>query len=733
MARRATRRHAATLQVPARVQVAAAGARATDGFVPLSQCGLWALQREYFMRTGIDAWRTNTVPSFATSNPYIAHAYAQIALAYMDDCGLLAPTLKDAKERLHIVELGAGSGRFAFHFLRSITSLLDDEGVPRNRLRYVMTDIVPANIAFWRGHEQLRPFIDAGILDFAEYDAVAGGAVQLQVSGDGFDAERPMPRVVGIANYVFDSIEQDLFEIDRGTLKETAVRLVEERGHDHDADGAALATRSRPCEDDYYGVRAWDAILAEYRRLARASIVFPVGALRCLGNLRALANDRLLVLSVDWGWTRLSAAEGAAPPCVLRHGSISMDVNFHALAAYTRIEQGRVLENPRSRGKLLLAGFVFDADHANLSRTFRAHAREVAQFTPADFAALKRANDRPHDTRDVSELLAMVRLGRGSEEVLRAAYEPLVHALAGASPAEREDVLAVLDDVWNESYAMRPEARPAFELGTLAAAAQGYERSIAWFDRARAQHGPAPAIAFNVGLSLWNLGRLVDGRASMADALALDPGFAPARRFLADKGMAPLGDVGSVPTVERRARPRINWALVRDRCRDGNVRLEPLSAASHARAIYEVSNPRVLRLTQLPALRSPAAAHRWIEAERHKSNMHLFAVRHHRFGIIGVASIRVLRGSGHIYYWVGQAFWGQGFGAIAISQLLRIGVAALGVTRFRTCVLRENRRSAHLLESFGFRRQRRDKSGLEVYCAGGTPGDVAQPRAPRGA
>jgi hypothetical protein len=43
----------------------------------LSHSMLWELQREFFARQGVEAWRQGAVPHYITSNPFIASAYAQ--------------------------------------------------------------------------------------------------------------------------------------------------------------------------------------------------------------------------------------------------------------------------------------------------------------------------------------------------------------------------------------------------------------------------------------------------------------------------------------------------------------------------------------------------------------------------------------------------------------------------------------------------------------------------------
>ncbi|MFW1950288.1 hypothetical protein ACG907_20660, partial [Acinetobacter bereziniae] len=94
------------------------------------------------------------VPHYVTSNPTIANAYAEMALAFWRDRQRLAPQ----SGPLTICELGAGSGRFAFYFLRRLESLCAEADVPPQAFRYVLTDAADANLAFWRSHPCFEPF-----------------------------------------------------------------------------------------------------------------------------------------------------------------------------------------------------------------------------------------------------------------------------------------------------------------------------------------------------------------------------------------------------------------------------------------------------------------------------------------------------------------------------------------------------------------------------------------------
>ena len=82
---------------------------------PFSESSLWELQQNYFAQRGVNAWRSGQVPHYVSSNPRLANSYAEIVIALWQDQQRLAFGTEPG-EPIYIVELGAGSGRFAFHF-----------------------------------------------------------------------------------------------------------------------------------------------------------------------------------------------------------------------------------------------------------------------------------------------------------------------------------------------------------------------------------------------------------------------------------------------------------------------------------------------------------------------------------------------------------------------------------------------------------------------------------------
>src|SRR4026207_396733 len=95
-------------------------------------------------RRGAPAWPCGDLPWYVTSNAFIARAYARMVVGWLRD--LAAKGGLDRAQPVYVLELAAGSGHFAFLFLKKLQAIL--AGLPALAfldVRYVMTDLPEAN------------------------------------------------------------------------------------------------------------------------------------------------------------------------------------------------------------------------------------------------------------------------------------------------------------------------------------------------------------------------------------------------------------------------------------------------------------------------------------------------------------------------------------------------------------------------------------------------------------
>src|SRR5258708_15113631 len=128
--------------------------------VPLSQSLIWRLQREFYIQRGLRAWTEDMVPNFLTNNPFIAQIYARIVFEFLGDCVEFGPKeSRPSPDRpLRILELGAGPGKFAYLFLRNLTTLLRTKRISPHIVRYCLPTFSERVVPPWRTLSALPVF-----------------------------------------------------------------------------------------------------------------------------------------------------------------------------------------------------------------------------------------------------------------------------------------------------------------------------------------------------------------------------------------------------------------------------------------------------------------------------------------------------------------------------------------------------------------------------------------------
>ncbi len=472
---------------------------------------MWSLQRAFFERHGVGAWSRGIVPHYVTTNPFIARAYARMVAAYLQDRGTGDP----AREHVHLVEIGGGSGRFAYLLLRQLLPLLGSR-----RITYVLTDFAESVVGALERHPQLAAYVRDGVLDFARYDTAEPDApLRLRVSGREVDDV-----AVVIANYVFDSIPHDVFTREGGRLYEGHVALCSTQFEPDPTDPAILARarflhRLVPAGPRPYGDPELDALLDAWREGPAASLRFPVAALRVCRSFRA-RGGRFLLLSGDKGDTR-DAGGAAAPTAFAVHGSVSVSVSYPRIVEWFRAAGGQAFVPPHQHGSIaVVAGVCGPGPHP---ATARAWEEEVEGFGPDDYFSLKGAIDGAAEGTTLDALLAWLRLGRGDARALQACV-PALRALAPtAAPRHREDLVRLVDAAWANYFHLGEPNDLAFELGGLLAELGEHDAALRYFERSAALHGEQPLTLCRMFLCLLQAGRTEEALAVARRVLAIAP------------------------------------------------------------------------------------------------------------------------------------------------------------------------------------------------------------------
>ena len=503
---------------------------------PLSQSILWKLQRNFFEGQGIDAWRQGTVPHYVTSNPFIANAYAKVVFGFIRDCTAVIgdsaddsfPPL-DPSQPIYIIELGSGSGRFAYHFLKKFLVFYRISVLKDIPFTYVMTDFTERNIDFWRQHQSLRPLVEEGVLDFALFDTERDEELKLAESGGVLAPGNVNNPMVVIANYFFDSIPQDAFFIQGGQLYEGLV-TVSSYQQEPDLHDPELLSRleisydRKPVESDYYENTDWNEILQYYeKRLDDTAFLFPGAALQCIENFKGISGGRMLLLSGDRGYSHEDDLIDRGEPEMAGHGSFSMMVNYHAIGKYVQNQDGQPLHTAHRHAHLNISAFLMGNHPGDYTETRQAYRQTIENCGPDDFYALKKAIEHGYDSWTLEQLLAYIRLSGFDAKITLACYPALMDHLEHGSESEKQELCRVIQKVWDVYYPMAEEQDVACHFGVLLHKVGCYTEALDYFNRSVEIYGPDATVTYNMSMCHYGLRQMEAALKSIHEAVTLDP------------------------------------------------------------------------------------------------------------------------------------------------------------------------------------------------------------------
>jgi tetratricopeptide (TPR) repeat protein len=509
---------------------------------PLSKCILWRLQRNFFEGQGIEAWRQGTVPHYITSNPFIANAYAKVVFGFIRDCSSVTPEPAnetfpplDSSQPIYIIELGSGSGRFAYHFMKKFLDIYRGSVLKDIPFTYIMTDYSERNVEFWRTHQSLQPFVEEGVLDFALFDTEGDEEVKLTQCGNVLAPGTVKNPMVVLANYFFDSIPQDAFFVQGGQLCEGLV-TVSSYQHEPDLHDPEILSRveisydRNPVEPDYYENPDWNEILEYYeKRLDGTAFLFPCAALQCIENFSRISGGRLLLISGDKGYNREQDLLGRGEPEITRHGSFSMMVNYHAVGKYVQKQGGHPLQTGHRHAHLNISAFLMGSHPGAYIETLQAYRETIENCGPDDFYALKKAIEHGYESWTMEQLLAYIRLSCFDAKITLACYPTLMDHIDYASESEKQELNRVIQKVWEVYYPLAEDQDVASHLGVLLYEIGYYTEALDLFTRSVELYGPDATVSYNMGLCHYGLREMEAALGCVNEALVLEPAFGDAR------------------------------------------------------------------------------------------------------------------------------------------------------------------------------------------------------------
>ena len=502
---------------------------------------LWKIQRNFFEQQGIQAWQQGTVPHYITSNPHIANAYAQVVLGFLRD-HYTSPKRKttdtpalDTKQPLYIIELGSGSGRFAYHFLKKFHAAYSQSSINQIAIKYILTDFTEQNLNFWKTHPPLQPFIEQGLLDFARFDAENDHSITLSQSGEVLSADSLKNPLIVIANYVLDTIPQDLFLIENGKIFESEVTLTSPQTEPDLKDPELLkrlqvSYTNQSITSDYYDEPELNQILKNYQQtLTDTYLLFPHIALRCLNRLGQISSGRFLLLSGDKGYNREEDLLFRGEPSIAMHGSFSLMVNYHAVGQYIQHQGGHFLTTPHRHNSLNICAALLGKHPQDYPETRLAFSQAIVQNNPDDFFTLKKVIQEHSDNLSLEEILAYLRLSGWDAAIFLDSFPVIMNLLENISSPLQEELFQTVQHIWDTYYPIGEQRDLAFYLGMLLYTIEYFPEALEYLQQSRQIYGDDPNTIYNMGMCYYRLRQIDRAMECMTQTLSLNPDFDPAK------------------------------------------------------------------------------------------------------------------------------------------------------------------------------------------------------------
>jgi tetratricopeptide (TPR) repeat protein len=494
-----------------------------------SQLPLWDWQYQFFTEAGPDAWRKSIVPHYITSNTFIAHSYAKVAISYLRDCWT-QQLIADPQKPIYVIDIGAGCGRFAYHFILQFFKLVESLQFSC-KIVYVLADIAEANLKFWQTHPSFKPYLAKGLVDFARFNAETDQTLHLEYSKTLLQPQEMVNPSIIIANYLFDGIRNDLLYCNNQQLFQLSVKTYTNLPSDRHDPATLLAHatlgnyRKRRIQADYYQKPSWTRLLLNYQNtLNDTTLLFPTAGLSFLENIQQLTNRQCLVLTADQGSSAL------APDLeVYKHGSFSLPVNYHALGAWVEQQGGVAWQTKHPYDSLNIAAYLLAPQSQQFCETRQAYQEAILDLGPNALYRIKQLLEVDTNNLSLAECSVYLHLTHFDYKVFLLLAPRL--NLTACRDTEREYWFNLLQQVWQHYYPIGEDYRFGYYIGYFLMQLQYWDEALTYFKWDHEFEGEDAHNFYNQALCYWQLKNAQETTAQLDKALAINPDLTAAINF----------------------------------------------------------------------------------------------------------------------------------------------------------------------------------------------------------
>ena len=472
-----------------------------------SESLIWQLNRNFYHDKGVTAWSEDIVPHQVTNSSIAAKTYAELIFAFLKDLALEG----SIDQVVYILELGAGHGKLCFNILKYLDSLIAQE---RNRLPeycYVLSDIVEDNLLFFKDHPQFQEYYQRGVLDISYFDALESHTLNLRQSKKKIspsDLEQP---ILTIANYFFDSIPNELFHVKDNVLSVCSISINSSQNPEGKAaqkliEEMELTYHKSVVTGSYFEEDYLNTILLPYRKITKESyILFPKIAMTCLSKIKALSKQGMVLLSMDKGYYNMEGLAGRTRPDLVKHGSFSFWVNFHAIGQCCINEGGKALFGTSASFSVEVGCLLFSNDTAKYYLLQQAYQKYTSQSNLDDFNSIKKLAYTNKSDIKLTEVLALLRMSGYDSNIFIKLLPRLKQLTKTITHNERTRLGHTIALIWNRYFRIKEQYDLSYELGGIMYDLGYYAEALIYFDHSQDRFGSKADVCYNQILCYYQL------------------------------------------------------------------------------------------------------------------------------------------------------------------------------------------------------------------------------------
>lgn len=520
-------------------------------FTRFDESIIWSLLHRFYMEAGPEAWSNKIVPQRSTSNAFCADTYASIVATFFKEL-----RAEGNSEPPVIIELGGGSGRFAWQFLNRLFNYHFSDDDPCPQFTYLLTDGSTKNIEAWKGKDRFLPLIESGVLEFAELLIEPDPTIRME-GGDKKPADFADRPVIIVANYLFDSIASNMFRIRDHQIEQVFVQTesTERKFLKQPITSFQSITerfQSRPIKDVPTGHALIDQAIKQYSKMpGDFHVVVPQICLEFVEKFLDRETPMLL-LAGDLAYSSPTEFELESP--LIFDTYFAHYTNLHIFGelfgAYGGVMQSQRHKDANFSCSLFSLPGKSRWSDLSLDRTRETALALLKDFNPYDAHEIIELIEETAEDMSVRQSMALIRFSKFDPDVAAAC---IPHLLYNIEQGEEEIDRPQLYETYMEAYrAYFPDGSEThFDCGIAQLFMQldYHAQALQLIDHSIREFGENAPRLFAMALAFLNLGDEAKAEKLVRKAEAIDPQFAPAQRMIADRFAVQPAEISSGPAT----------------------------------------------------------------------------------------------------------------------------------------------------------------------------------------